>query len=451
MLERIASFLKKYRYDCKKLKNAFYDFESNKWNKQTYCLELFIQLSHYIYVLMDNDNVKKEIKEEFRNLNDIVDEICDVIYQVINILNECDLKIDAQNNFIKFDLSQECKKEMCIVLAGQIADAVLRKEEYKHANNRSVNKEDELILKNCTYILLCIFDDIERLGINIEKCFSKMLNEAWHYIKKQEVRQEGFYSENIREEIITKKIDICKISEIGIFFKELDYKTLIYEYINQLKFKYISVISPIYIKQNDREIIMAQSFVDGIRLDKYIELNVHKKPHIVVQIFTEIYDDLILLYNNNPNVRVDSNLCNFIIENFEQEHRICLVDIYPPIILNKIEKNKNNLLSVLMIDFDISLTAFLYYFVRTIVRCSKRNNESKQIIEDILLYANKQHCIDLSFTNDIETKKIYKKYFVDKIHFMYKFYDLPEEKAKDAFEEIRKWSIRKEMVKNNDI
>lgn len=188
MIERIADFVESRKEDCARLNKAFYDFQINKWNKQTYCLELCIQLSHYVYVSMNNEGLKKEIKEEFRDLNDIADEICDVMYQVINIMLEFDLSIEKKDNYDGFKLPQEIKKETCIVLAGQIADAVLRREACKHDNLRTIKQEDELILKNCTYILLCMFDDMDRMGMDPEKEFTKMLQDAWQYLEKYKIK-----------------------------------------------------------------------------------------------------------------------------------------------------------------------------------------------------------------------------------------------------------------------
>lgn len=188
MINRIADFVECQKADCARLNKAFYDFQINKWNKQTYCLELCIQLSHYVYVSMNNEGLKKEIKEEFRDLNDIADEICDVMYQVINIMLEFNLSIEKKDNYDGFELPQELKKDACIVLAGQIADAVLRREACKHDNLRTVKQEDKLILKNCTYILCCMFEDMDRMGMDIENAFTKMLREAWQYLEKYRIK-----------------------------------------------------------------------------------------------------------------------------------------------------------------------------------------------------------------------------------------------------------------------
>ena len=134
------------------------------------------------------------------DLNDVVDEMCDVIYQVINILNEYDLTFEIDDKFNNYEWRENNKKEICTVLVGQIADAVLRREEYKHTNNRII-EEESLILKKCTYILMCVFDDIEKYNINIEEAFEKMLNEARSYIINNTLDKDGFYSENIKKEI----------------------------------------------------------------------------------------------------------------------------------------------------------------------------------------------------------------------------------------------------------
>ena len=183
---------------------------------------------------------------------------------------------------------------------------------------------------------------------------------------------------------------------------------------------------------------------------EYIELNIYKNPKMVFEIYTKILNDLIELYNSNPNIRVDSNLCNFIICGELDKPKIFLVDIFPPIIVDKLEVQTKTLLAMLILDFETSLIAFLYYYIRTIIRNSCRENRIRRLIYRILEYSKDKEIIERDFMQ-VNKEDNNKEYYLDKIKFMNDYFTLPESESEIALNKISEWSLRKEFIKNNEI
>lgn len=348
---------------------------------------------------------------------------------------------------------------MCIVLVGQINDAILRMESFKRNNGRTKEQENELIMKNCFHLMYIMFQYIDHFNINITKVFPKMLSEAWYYIKNNDTLNVGFHSENSRREIVEKRINKKKIIELGYGYDSSNLKRYLDDYIRQLEFRKIKVSKPIYIQEHGDDLVIIQPYIRGMRLDEcLITYSKSKKYYGLLQeIFKDIFEDLIFLYRENRDIRVDNNLSNFIIEFSENKHSINLVDVYPPILLSKMKCiDKTNIIFYLTTDIKISLMAFLYYYIRIMVRNSKLIDlegqcDFKDFVGELICYVNEKLKDDNALKHDNEVKKDIYKYFEDKIHYMYNSFGLSEKKRNEAFREIEKWSIRKEVGLGNDL
>lgn len=452
MRNSIIDFYEKYKTECTNLKKAFWDFEDNKWSAQTYCLELSIQLNHFIFVTLCDGDVKEIIKENFRDLNNIVDEICDVLYQVINVMNENDVCLERDMKFSKELIMESQRKDICNILCGQIGDAVLRKEHLKHSV-MPVDKENELILTNCFYIMNIMFCYIEELNVNINEAFSKMLEEARGYIEQYMVFNDGFHSKIEKKEIVEKKILKSRMEKLGYNYKASDMALLIMEYVERIKFNNIIVIKPINVIETDKEVIIQQIKVKGVRLDELIKLECQKVDYLkrLIDVFVTVVSDVIYLYHKDKDVRIDCNLCNFIVSYNGGKFLLNLIDIYPPIIISKIDKktiDENNIIYQMSTDIKLSLYAFLYYFVRTVLRNFIINTDRDRIeikkIVNKLFYVGAEQIGKIECTNNKNNLKFY-EYYATKIDYMKVYCDLYGEEQEKALKKIKEWSIRKEM------
>ena len=452
MRNRIFEFYEKYKSECMALKKAFWTFEDNKWSAQTYCLELSIQLNHFIFVTLGDGDVKEMLKENFRNLNDIVDEICDVLYQVINVMSENDICFERDLECSRELMMDSQRKNICNILCGQIGDAVLRKEHLKHSV-MPVDKENELILKNCFYIMNIMFCYIEEFNININEAFSKMLEEARGYIEQYSVLNDGFHSKIEKREIVEKEILKSRMQKLGYQYKVSDMKLLIMEYVDRIKFNNIVVIKPISVIENDKEIIIQQIHVKGVRLDELIKLECQKTDYLekLIDVFVTVISDIVCLYHKDKDIRIDCNLCNFIVSYNDGEYFINLIDIYPPIMISKIDKkttDENNMVYQLSTDIRLSLYAFLYYFVRTVLRnfiisTDRDRMEIKKIVNKLLCEGTER----IGKIECLENEKNLKfyEYYITKIDYMKAYCDLYGKEQEKALMKIKEWSIRKEM------
>ena len=251
----IILFIEQHTDECNELRKGFYELEQKKWTAIVYWSELFIQLQHFIFATSDIKS-RNAIKESFRNICNIEDEICDVIYQIINILKIYKLKIES-NMICNLEYDSESElKEICVVLCGQIGDAILRIDLYKHNNGRTIFLEKELILKNCFYIMYLMFQYAHSKNINIRNAFNEMTTNAKNYILSFNQFDDGVYSLIEKKEIVVKNIKLNKEWEFG--FKINNYSIIndIWQYIEQLRFEKIRVIRPFSInKQDDLSLI----------------------------------------------------------------------------------------------------------------------------------------------------------------------------------------------------
>lgn len=449
----IILFIEQYNDECNELREGFYKLEQKKWTSIVYWSELSIQLQHFVLATSDSKN-KNAIKESFRNICDIEDEICDVVYQIINILKIYNLKIES-NMTCNLEYSSESElKEFCVVLCGQIGDAILRIDFYKHNNGRSFFSEKELILKNCFYIMYLIFQYSHCKKINMRKAFNEMITNAKNYILSFNKLNDGCHSLIEKKEIVVKNIKLNREIDFDFKINKDSMVDDIWLYIEQLKFEKIKVIRPFNVSKKNENIIIEQLYIKGLRLDDFIKIYINDIEGISViqNIFLDIVTDILLLYKNNENIRVDINLCNFIISNLtNNNYLINLVDVYPPIFTNKItllDSNKLNYVYDLTTNIQISIIAFLYYYIRNILVGIQETTSIDCIME---IYNTIQKLIDFinvnlkSIKGSYNTNQKYSmNYFISKISRMLEYFDLNTEGKKELIDEIKKWSIRKE-------
>lgn len=452
----IILFIEQHTDECNELRKGFYELEQKKWTAIVYWSELFIQLQHFIFATSDIKS-RNAIKESFRNICNIEDEICDVIYQIINILKIYKLKIES-NMICNLEYDSESElKEICVVLCGQIGDAILRIDLYKHNNGRTIFLEKELILKNCFYIMYLMFQYAHSKNINIRNAFNEMTTNAKNYILSFNQFDDGVYSLIEKKEIVVKNIKLNKEWEFG--FKINNYSIIndIWQYIEQLRFEKIRVIRPFSINKQDDNIIIEQLYIKGTRLDDFIKIYINNMEgiNVIQNIFIDIVTDILMLYKSNENIRVDSNLCNFIINDLNNSnYTINLVDIYPPVFINKtflLDSNRLNFVYELTTDIQVSITAFLYYYIKNIligIQADTKEdcimNIHKAILELVDFTENKLKSIK---DNGKTSNKYSTDYFMQKIFRMLKYFDLGTKEKEELIDEIKLWSIRKEYKK----
>ena len=449
----IISFIEDYNEKCKVLRKGFYELEQRMWTNIMYWSELSIQLQHFIFATSNNKN-KNKIKESFRDISNVEDEICDVIYQLINILKSYNLRID-RNMFCDLEYTSEMElKEICIVLSGQIGDAILRIEHYKHSSTQTVFSDKELIRNNCFYIMCLMFEYAYGHGINIRYAFDKMLEDAKNYIISfNNYFSDGVYSSIERDEMLVKSV---KLNNENTFSLKIDKDFILDEvrlYIDQLNFKKISVVKPLRIEKQNDNIIMNQLYIKGLRLDDFIKvyINYREGIGIIKNIFIDIVTDILLLYKNNPHIRVDTNLCNFIIGDIASSKvTINLVDVYPPIFINKISmaNNENSLIYDLITDINVSIIAFLYYFIKNILIGIQDGLEYELIN---MIHETIHQLVDFT-ESELEIVRIdnsmnnlhSKNYFISKINRMLEYFSFDQNGRRMLIEEMKLWSVRKE-------
>ena len=133
------------------------------------------------------------------------------------------------------------------------------------------------------------------------------------------------------------------------------------------------------------------------------------------------------------------------------EYFINLIDIYPPIMISKIDKkttDENNMVYQLSTDIRLSLYAFLYYFVRTVLRnfiisTDRDRMEIKKIVNKLLCEGTER----IGKIECLENEKNLKfyEYYITKIDYMKAYCDLYGKEQEKALMKIKEWSIRKEM------
>ena len=91
------------------------------------------------------------------------------------------------------------------------------------------------------------------------------------------------------------------------------------------------------------------------------------------------------MYIRNPSIRIDSNICNFIVN---EKKDLILIDVIPVIYLNvgKEDIIENKYLYRLKVDVLFQLFALTYYFLKNILQAINEEDIeiAKKIVKDIM-------------------------------------------------------------------
>ncbi len=452
--EEILSFIDCYSLKTRELKRRFYELEDRKWSIETYWMELCIQMGHFVYVTLTEDN-KIILKEPNRNLDNVADEICDILYQIINVIKELGLKFTEELQCSIYCSSEAEMKELIIVMIGQMGDAILRKDGFKQKHNCLEQIENKLIIQNCFNIITLLFAYIDNHQIHIEDAFEEMIKSASEYVVKMDKMKDGYFSKIEKKEIVEKRIYFEKENIAQTLLQNQDIAFGVWEYVDRLKFNNIRIVKPMDVSVIGHELVIIQPYVPGRRLDQFISSFIRIIPmiDIIKSMYCEILNEIVLLYECDKNVRVDTNLGNFIIDYKENSYDLYYVDLYPPILIDHLANNVDNSIIIhLFIDMKVSILSLLYNYCRkildNIVDAEKDiKSQAKLTIHDIINYTYKQ-LKRINYIDKIELQSSY-KYFEEKIKVIHNFLDLTREEQSEKIKEIRSWSLRRELEIND--
>ena len=359
------------------LKDRFKCTEKCEWTPITLCCELNIQVGHLTSLLIKNNNVHSSIVETFRNVDNISDEICDVLFQLFNISGYYKIKLSKNRTCFGINIDDDisiCDLSFCIVsLTGEITDAFLRMYGYKDDLSRSIHTEFKFIKNKIYDVFLVIFKLVELMKININNEYDLMIKSADYYLKKRETLLGKYCSISFEQDTICKRISELKRPEYDIykFCCNNNIEDSIKSYLRELHFNNIKIAPIEHISTQEGETVIKQKRIYGKTLSVFISTiteNISDDNLIIYKnIYKKMIDDIFENYRYNQNIRVDLNLNNFIVEDITND--IFLVDIIPPIYVDRISKCnfQSEYLYKLYTDFIYQILAFLYYYLKPMI------------------------------------------------------------------------------------
>jgi hypothetical protein len=158
---------------------------------------------------------------------------------------------------------------------------------------------------------------------------------------------------------------------------------LLSKYIDNLNFEYIRIPNTIDIYEFNKSLHIKQEFIHGQSL-KYYLYSANKFSYL--DFYELILTDILKLYSSNPDIRIDSNLDNFLV----LDKYIYFVDLTPPIFLSKMKPEKNNYekkLFKLYYSIEYQIIAFTYYYLKPLIY-----KENKLVSIDIY-----KKCLDVFY------------------------------------------------------
>lgn len=405
-MKDLKKFVESYYKKTTKLKEKFKATEENIWSGVTICCELNVQIGHFASLMPANNDY---LKDSVRNIKDVADEICDIIFQIFNLIKYYKIKLNFWESKCFYDFEEESLKLdvnnlllSIVIVSGRLSDAALRREKYKDNLNISDGKEYENIRENIYYLLILVYILSKKLTINLYNAYNKMIYDAQKYLNS--FLYKGKYCTlNISNNKISKiiKINNLQTEEKNIFRLCMgnDPVNSINSYNKKLEIYLKNISLPkIYKINNNKDICIIQEFIQGYTLKETIKELTKKtsKNHkkILFNIYTRILEDIYSL--SNSNIRIDSNINNFLITGnlYKDELNIYLVDITPPIYTDKLQKIKDHQHPLVKLNIDIcyQITSYYYYFIKEIIINIKREqklHEWNDFIYSILLYTDK--------------------------------------------------------------
>ena len=169
-----------------------------------------------------------------------------------------------------------------------------------------------------------------------------------------------------------KQYDVCHYYSSSVLIDYgSDCASSVLSYVNGLQFLNIKIPAIIHCRQSGNKLIVEQQLIQGKILPEFLrdEKNENCK---IFSVFIKIIDDVLMLYSDNPRLRIDTNIHNFIVTDTES---LYYVDIFPPIFLSN-----NHVVKFIRgrLEYDIAfqLVTFLYYFSKQMVTGEKSNKEN---------------------------------------------------------------------------
>lgn len=376
-----------YRESTLDLVNRFNDIQKREWNLEHFFLELNVQIGHVYYVLLKAEEQKDLCKEEFRNLWSIQDEIADVLMSLISIDFFLNTKCEKKRKDIVHEMSVLEVITHMSILSSQMCDSFMRMQQYKQSLGRTDTQEQEFIADR----LGLLFGYCEFIayffGFEINTVYKKMLEDANSYINGiEENTYSGRYCTCIR---INDRI-YKRVSSKTIQNESLEaYGNIIQNYIGDLRKNGWKVADTI-VYQRDGGLCVEQEFVKGMRLDFFLHLRakmlaVDSSKNEILTLYDKLSGNIIEMYIRNPSIRIDSNICNFIVN---EKKDLILIDVIPVIYLNAGKEDiiENKYLYRLKVDVLFQLFSLTYYFMKNILQAINEEDIeiAKKIVKDIM-------------------------------------------------------------------
>lgn len=163
------------------LKRQFRITQDKEWDAMVIMNELVVQLGHYSYIICKSQYTR----EEGRKINDAGDELSDILLQLCALCGK--LNINKKNiNEIKPTLKSNVDATLQLVtLVGQITEAIMELEKYRHNKERCgyKNKKDFIIdrICKCFSIIFWIADN-EKIDMILE--YNKMEKNSIKFLKR---------------------------------------------------------------------------------------------------------------------------------------------------------------------------------------------------------------------------------------------------------------------------
>ena len=154
-----------------KLKEQFKITENKPWTALTVINELLVQLGHYCFIICNTEY----IKEKERNIINPKDELTDILLQLCSLCNKLNIKKEKLIAYeVTFDSIVKATL-MLNVLLGQITEAIMELEGYRHNKERKgYNSKYDFIIERVNKCFSIIFSISERQKYDMIEEFYKM-------------------------------------------------------------------------------------------------------------------------------------------------------------------------------------------------------------------------------------------------------------------------------------
>lgn len=169
-------FLKKYFSKSIDLKKRFEITETKSWTDLCVLNELYVQLGHVYSVLTSNS-----LNEEYRNINNLGDEISDVFFQLMLLLYYS--KYDIKK--VKYLDTKEENIEALVIALGQCSEAILEKNGLRFNKERPgfISLNDYILYKiNEMFSILYNYCNANKVNIDFE--YNLMLVDANNFLDR---------------------------------------------------------------------------------------------------------------------------------------------------------------------------------------------------------------------------------------------------------------------------